>query len=444
MLKHFRIASLCGLILAITAGAHAQGGNPTRTQQTVGSQLSARTVPAAVASNCSAGTPNNLTVTYVGAKQIDVYWNAPTVRAGCTLVDYLVKANDDTIATTGCGVKPDHIDETKYNFTELCSYNYYTLSVIAEYSEGSSDEVTVNASTTLFGCLALPLRFSCINNGPSEDLEQNRQNNINQYFQTNGSFTYFNQIRSIYNSASGSVTVSADMASLNFGNGMQLTVSTNVQAGSSGAAPISSGTLPTLSSNGAGQAAQNMLFGGTFQVAELYPLLSYGSYTLGNPGGFGVVADFVAKEGVDIQNFTPKTNLNLSSPPFHGSGQVEAYLQYNSINADTKSTNQSTSPAPFVGSIFAGGTYGYSYTSPGYLRDYGFASKQNSGIGQISAGVLISNVVKIVVSRGFGPSQTYTDSTTMVETRVNNFKIWSIGITYQSPPPKPTAPASAP
>jgi hypothetical protein len=39
-----------------------------------------------------------------------------------------------------------------------------------------------------------------------------------------------------------------------------------------------------------------------------------------------------------------------------------------------------------------------------------------------------------VGTRAFGPSRTYIDSTTKVETTVNNFKAWSFGISYQSPP----------
>jgi hypothetical protein len=49
------------------------------------------------------------------------------------------------------------------------------------------------------------------------------------------------------------------------------------------------------------------------------------------------------------------------------------------------------------------------------------------------------NVAKISLSRAFGPSQTYMDSTSMIQTKVNNFKAWSFGITYQqaaAPAPK--------
>lgn len=254
------------------------------------------------------------------------------------------------------------------------------------------------------------------------------KSNVNTFYQTTGSFSFLNQIKSIYNGASSSATVSADIATLNFGSGMQVNVLTNAQAGASGTAIASSGAVPTLSANSAGQATQNIIYGGTFVLAEIYPLFAAGSSKWGSPGGFGTLVDFAAKEGADIQNFKSGANVNVTSPPFHASTQVEGYVQYNSINLTANSQN-------FVGSLFAGGSYGYNYMSHGYARDYGFGSRTSNGLGLISFGILINSVAKITVSRAFGPSQTYVDSTTMARTTVNNYKAWSFGITYQSAPP---------
>jgi hypothetical protein len=252
--------------------------------------------------------------------------------------------------------------------------------------------------------------------------------NINAFYQTAGGFSFLNQVKSNYNQASGSTTVSADFATLNFANGMQVNVQTNAQVGTSGTSAVSSSAVPTLSANSAGQAAQNIIYGGTFLVAEIYPLFAAGVSKWGSPGGFGTFVDFAVKEGADVQNFKSGTNVNVNSPPFHGSAKIEGYLQYNSINLTTNSQT-------FVGSLFAGGSYGYDYMSRGYAQDYGFGHQMNNGIGQIIFGVLINSVAKITVSRAFGPSQTYMDSTTMVQKTVNNFKAWSFGITYQSAPP---------
>jgi len=250
---------------------------------------------------------------------------------------------------------------------------------------------------------------------------------INTFYETSGSFSYFNQVKSIYNGASGSATVSADLASFNFPIGMQMNAGTNIQAGTAGATAVTPGTIPTLSANGAAQATQNMLYGGTVLASALYPLIFVGNKP-DSAGGFGLLVDLIGKEGVDIQNFKSGTNVNVTAPPSHSSAQIEGYLQFNSINMATKSSD-------YAGSFFIGGSYGYSYMSHGYARDYGFGTNVSNGIGQISAGILINGVAKISVSRAFGPSQVYIDSTSKVQTTVNNFKSWSFGITYQSPPP---------
>jgi len=263
----------------------------------------------------------------------------------------------------------------------------------------------------------------------SDSREKNIIANINSFYGTETQLSYADQIKSIYNGASSSATVSADLTSLNFSNGWQVTAGTNIQAGSSSAAAVSTGTVPTLSATSAGQATQNMLYGGTIFASGLYPLLVTGADKAGSVGGLGMMLDLLGREGVDVQNFKSGTSTNVNTPPSHTSVQVEGYLQYNSANSAPKSSSD------YAGAIFIGGSYGYSYTSHDYARDYGFGSNVNNGMGQVSAGILISGVAKIALSRAFGPSQTYIDSTSMTKTTVNNFKSWSFGITYQSPPP---------
>jgi len=102
------------------------------------------------------------------------------------------------------------------------------------------------------------------------------------------------------------------------------------------------------------------------------------------------------------------------------SGQIEGYLQSNSINLLPNSQQ-------FVGSVFIGGSYRYTYMSHKYARDYGFGTQVNNGIRQVYLGILLNGVAKI--------TQTYIDSTTMAQTTVNNFKAWSFGIAYQSAAP---------
>src|ERR1017187_2791978 len=91
-----------------------------------------------------------------------------------------------------------------------------------------------------------------------------------------------------------------------------------------------------------------------------------------------------------------------------------------------------TTTKTVAGSILLGGSYGYGYTSHQYARDYGFGPRVSHGIGEISAGLLLSKVATIKVSRGFGPSQSFIDATSNLPKKVNNFRVWSIGIIYQA------------
>jgi hypothetical protein len=449
MSNPLRIACFCVLFLVVAGSAHAQLTGKTRvSHQSSAVQAPPPAQPPAVRgeSTCTHAAPSNLMATYIGASQIDLAWTAPVYPTGCTLDHYEIQrckqddpskdCNPTAIPISKTSPVPLKVTTPSYPDKKLQHDTQYKYVVVAFYQDQSSvPSNAAYAETVSFTCLLLPTRPACMNFGSAMTKDENIDNNINAYYQTSGSYTFLNQVRSIYNGASGSTTISADLGTLNFANGSQVTVTTNVQAGSSGVTAVSPGVLPTLSSNAAGQATQNMLFGGTFLISQLYPLLAGGASKLSTPGGFGYSTDFVAKEGVDIQNFASGTNINVTNPPFHGSFQMEGLVQYNSINLAPNSQS-------LAGSLFAGGSYGYSYTSPVYLRDYGFAGKQNNGIGLIVFGIVLNNVAKISVSRGFGPSQTYMDSTTMVKTRVNNFNTWSIGVTYQSSPSQSPTSAS--
>lgn len=254
---------------------------------------------------------------------------------------------------------------------------------------------------------------------------------INQFFNTTGNYSYLDQVKSIYNGAANAATVSADLATLNFHIGTQVTLGTNIQAGASQPATVSTGAVPTLSSASAAQATQNMLYGGTVVASMLLPVYFLQTGNSKSAGGFGMLFDIVGREGLDIQNFTAGTSTTAASPPSHTNVQLEGYAQFNSINT--------LASGDIAGAFFIGGSYGYAYTSHAYARDYGFWNKVNSNVGQLSLGFLLSGVARIAVSRGFGPSQIYNDSTSMARQKVNNFKGLSFGITYQSPPPAPPA-----
>lgn len=244
---------------------------------------------------------------------------------------------------------------------------------------------------------------------------------VNCYYSTNSLSSYFNQFQSIYNAASGATTLNANIASLNFVNGMQLTLGTNPQVGSTSGSStpgtISPAGVPTLSSSGAAQAAQNMLNGGTIFGSDLLPILSRQSNGL-------ITLSGEVREGVDLQKFN-NTSTTASNPSTHTFVGLEGYLQYNSSN----NAPNSSDPA---GSIFLGGKYGYGLANHSYSVGNGFGGRVNYQLAQLSAGVLVNGVIKIAAYRGFGPSQKFIDGTAKTQKIVNNFQTWSIAIAYQS------------
>lgn len=154
---------------------------------------------------------------------------------------------------------------------------------------------------------------------------------INCYFQTSSSVSVFTQVQSIFNAASGSTTVAADIASLNFNNGTQLTLGTNVQAGSGGnsstPAPSATATVPTLSSTSAAQAAQNLLWGGNLYVYGVLPIYF-------NPNAardrWSLNDNLVVREGVDVQNFSG-SSTTFNNPTTHFNFMTDGYWQYDAI-----------------------------------------------------------------------------------------------------------------
>ena len=218
----------------------------------------------------------------------------------------------------------------------------------------------------------------------------------------------------------------------------QITVGTNPQVGPSSSNPsatasavlafrfsnstatnpaLSASSIPTLSAASAAQASQNVINGGTVFAMDLLPIFSKQSTS-----SLATLTGAV-KEGVDLQKFN-STSITSSNPSTHSFVGLEGYFQLTSSN----SAPNSTDPA---GSIFLGGSYGYSLMNHSYSIQNGFGGRINSQIAQLSAGILLNGVVKIAAYRGFGPSQRYIDSTSLVQKTANNFQTWSIAIAYQ-------------
>ncbi len=249
-----------------------------------------------------------------------------------------------------------------------------------------------------------------------------RKTLVNCFYSTDNVFSYFTQAQTIYNSVSGATTLNAQLGSLNFINGMQVTLGTNPQIGtpasnSSTTTSTVSSSIPTLSAASASQATQNIQNGGSVFGVGLMPIFFHQSaYSL-------VTLSGELKEGVDFQKFN-NTSTTATNPSTHTFVGLETFLQLTSSNNATNSSGA-------AGSIFVGAKYGYDLMNHAYSIQNGFGGRINSQLAQVSGGVLLNGVVKIAAYRGFGPSQRYIDSTTMTQKTMNNFQTWSVAISYQ-------------
>ena len=255
---------------------------------------------------------------------------------------------------------------------------------------------------------------------------------INSYYGMDQGYSFIDQVKSIYNSSSQTANISADLATLNFVPGIQVTFGTNAQVGVTTPTAVAAGATATLTPTSAAQATQDMLTGGTFTVTSIFPIVYLAAKNastdkvLAEAGKVVFTTDVIAKGGVDLQNFKAGTSTTATNPPTHGNVGLESYLQINCTNLTSDSKS-------LAGDIFIGGNYGYNYASHGFARDYGFEKRTSSGVGQVVFGAVLNGIGRISVSRGFGPSQVYVDSTSAsaLPVRINNFKSWSFGLTYQ-------------
>jgi hypothetical protein len=266
-----RIISVCILILAAANCAHAQA-SPVHSTPPIARVVQQAAPPA----GAKPTPPSNLTAAFLTSRQVDLTWTASTPSTdGGTISKYQISRCEGDRCTSFTKIADSATTGYSDKDQNLKAETDYTYSIVAIDAKGkASDASTFSVTTTRISCLLFPTRPGCV------DFDPGKNANINAFYQTNGSLSFFNQVKSIYNGASGSATVSADLATLNFSNGWQVVVATNLQAGPSGTTTVSSGTVPTLSANGAGQATQNMLYGGTVLAREIYPFVATGGSKL--------------------------------------------------------------------------------------------------------------------------------------------------------------------
>ena len=253
----------------------------------------------------------------------------------------------------------------------------------------------------------------------------------NAFWSQEASLSYLNQTQYFFNTGSSSSTLKADVASMVFPGGTQLTLATNISVGTSNSTPKSgaqtavfartgatAASPPSMTSDQATQAAQNLVDGGNLLLRASWPLYWYEPKYL----NFEVSSLVVGRDGLDIPNFNG-ANTVATDPINHFNISNEWYLQFDALPAKQGGDSQ--------GSVFLDAKYGFDYVSTEFAHQAGFVHNWNKGfLGQITGGLVFSGKLDIVASRNFGPDQTWTDSTSGATVTKNNFRSWSVGVKY--------------
>jgi hypothetical protein len=253
----------------------------------------------------------------------------------------------------------------------------------------------------------------------------------NAFWSQEKSFSYLNQTQFFYNTGSSSSTLKADVASMVFPGGTQLSLATNIPVGTSNSTPKSTAqqalsirpgstaaSTPSMTSAQAAQATQNLVDGGNLLLRASWPLYWYAPKYM-NFEASGLV---VAREGLDIPNFNG-ANTVATDPINHFNISNEWYLQFDALPAKQGGDSQ--------GSIFLDAKYGFDYVSTAFANQAGFVHNWNKGIlSQITGGLVFSGKLNIIASRNFGPDQTWIDTSSGAAVTENNFRSWSVGVKY--------------
>jgi len=209
-----RIGSACILFIASVSYAHAQGR--------VRVPPPPPTAPSAPAPGGGAlpapSAPSNLRAIGRSNTEIDLTWVAST-QVGGTIAAYRIKRCLGAACVIGTSATPSYSDS---GLEPSKTYSYSVTATDASgQNSGPSNTLIVTTAPSSFACSLIPTRGGCM------DFGGDKPGAINAFYQTSGPFSFFNQIKSVYNNASGSATVSADLATLNFSNGMQVATSTS-------------------------------------------------------------------------------------------------------------------------------------------------------------------------------------------------------------------------
>lgn len=232
----------------------------------------------------------------------------------------------------------------------------------------------------------LPVNYSRASETKADDASQT--NGVTCFFGSTGPVAYVNQVQFLYGFGNSSSSVSADIASLQFDGGFQVSLGSTV----TGAAPTSSGQSTQNGQATVPQAVQQIENGGDFYLKGVWPLaFAVRRKENGDPNLTGLVA-FVPRLGFNVPGVSAQTTLTESTE-HNWYVPIEMYGQYDAIGG--------------TGLFYGDVRSGYQYVQPEFAAAAGLGGKSNFLLTQIAGGIQFNGLIRIGFQKFFGPAQLF-------------------------------------
>lgn len=223
---------------------------------------------------------------------------------------------------------------------------------------------------------------------------------IQCFFGSNSGVEPLSQVQYLYGVGTSPNSISADLVSLYFGLGSQVSFGSSLTSNSTA---TSASTAP--GQQAPSQAVAQLQAGGDFYLKGTYPLFFR---SVGNKLTLFV---FNPKLGFNFSGFGSQSTITEATE-FNWNASVEGYQQIKSLVLPNQ-----------VGGVFyvdaRGGLQGVQAT---FARAVGLGEKTEFPMAQIGVGIAFKGFLRIGLQKFFGPSQLYSTAAGTPATTQNDFK----------------------
>jgi len=241
-------------------------------------------------------------------------------------------------------------------------------------------------------------------------------------------YSLLNQVKYTYNPAESANFINADLASLLFSGGVQLTLAGNAISSTCNTSTTTASTSGTTCGNTSSTTAsasnqpslqqdiESLTQGGNFLLRADWPWLNYMN------GPIQAIAMANARIGATVSGLGQNTPAGASSANEYYSN--EAFLQVDALP-------QHQGDAESAGAVYVDYRVGIDHIPQTFAENAGLQGNSFL-LQQIDIGLVFSGKLRIAAERYFGPEQIYT-TTANQPVKTNNFSTWQLSIQLAPP-----------